>query len=311
MFVVTGCSRYAHPRTRRARGLRRWTGLSRRTARAHTATFGLLALTFIRCALGAAAAPSALPVDRYPGAAAAYGVVVDGQLAWGRAMDAPRQPASLAKLLTAIVLLDGNWVPSAPIVVSKSAAAMPAMRLGLRAGDALAASDALLAMLVRSANDACAALVEHAAGSFAAFAALMNERAQMLGMSASHFVNPCGLDAPGQYTTVRDLLLLAQAAYEHPEIAAAVAQRSASVDTASGQHLHFDNGNLLLSRMDGVIGMKSGFTSVAGRCLIALARRGPHQVWLVMLDAPQRWSVASGILFEAFDLAVQSQPTTQ
>jgi D-alanyl-D-alanine carboxypeptidase (penicillin-binding protein 5/6) len=139
----------------------------------------------------------------------------------------------------------------------------------------------------------------------------MNERARKLGMSASHFVNPCGLDAPGQYSTVRDLLLLAQAAYEHPQIAAAVAQRSASVDTVSGRRLHFENGNLLLSQMDGVIGMKSGFTTAAGRCLIALARRGTHQVWLVMLDAPQRWSVASGILFEAFDLAAQSEAATQ
>ncbi len=261
--------------------------------------------------IGAAAAQGTAPIDRYPGAAAAYGVIVDGQLAWGRAIDEPRAPASLAKLLTAIVLLDENWDPKAAIVVSKSAAAMPAVRLGLHAGDELAASDALIAMLVRSANDACAALVEHAAGSFAAFAQLMNERAQILGMRASHFVNPCGLDAPGQYSTVRDLLRMAQAAYAHPQIAAAVAKRNASLETAAGRHLRFDNGNLLLSQMDGVIGMKSGFTSTAGRCLIALARRGSHQVWLVMLDAPQRWSVASGILFEAFDLAVQTQATAQ
>jgi len=291
--------------------LARWADALRHTGRVQTAAAGFVALTFCGCANGAFAAQSTLPVDRYPGAAAAYGVVVDGQLAWARAIDAPRPPASLAKLLTAIVLLDGNWDSRAQIMVSKSAAEMPAVRLGLRAGDALAAGDALLAMLVRSANDACAALVEHAAGSFADFARRMNERAQKLGMGASHFVDPCGLDAPGQYTTVRDLLRLAQAAYEHPQIASAVARRNASIETAAGRHLYFENGNLLLSRMDGVIGMKSGFTSAAGRCLIALARRGTHQVWLVMLDAPQRWSVAMGILFEAFDLAVQSQATTQ
>ncbi|HXW64070.1 MAG TPA: hypothetical protein VEK74_03215 [Burkholderiaceae bacterium] len=291
--------------------LARWADALRHTGRVQTAAAGFVALTFCGCANGAFAAQSTLPVDRYPGAAAAYGVVVDGQLAWARAIDAPRPPASLAKLLTAIVLLDGNWDSQAQIVVSKSAAEMPAVRLGLRAGDALGAGDALLAMLVRSANDACAALVEHAAGSFADFARRMNERAQKLGMSASHFVDPCGLDAPGQYTTVRDLLRLAQAAYEHPQIASAVARRNASIETAAGRHLYFENGNLLLSRMDGVIGMKSGFTSAAGRCLIALARRGTHQVWLVMLDAPQRWSVAMGILFEAFDLAAQSQATTQ
>ena len=301
----------ACPHTGTACGPRRRSDFLRGIKRTSIAAASVVLVSFAVCAASATGADRSLPVDRYPGAAAAYGVVVDGQLAWGRAIDEPRPPASLAKLLTAIVLLDGNWSPQLTIVVSKSAAAMPAVRLGLHEGEALAASDALLAMLVRSANDACAALVEHAAGTFPAFAKLMNERAQMLGMNASHFVNPCGLDAPGQFSTVRDLLRLAQAAYEHPQIAAAVAQRSASVATTAGRLLHFDNGNLLLGQMDGVIGMKSGFTTAAGRCLIALARRGTHQVWLVMLDAPQRWSVASGILFEAFDLAVQSQANTQ
>lgn len=256
----------------------------------------------------ASGATESLPLDRYPGAAAAYAVMVDGRLAWARALDAPRPPASLAKLLTALVLLDSGWDPQAQIAVSKTAAAMPAVRLGLQAGDSLRAGDALVAMLVRSANDACAALVEHAAGTFASFAARMNERATRLGMSASHFVNPCGLDADQQHTTARDLLRLAQAAYERPAIAAAVAQRSASLDTTSGRHLRFDNGNLLLGAMDGVMGIKSGFTSAAGRCLIALARRGPHQVWLVLLDAPNRWRVGMGMLYDAFDLAATSDP---
>lgn len=294
-----------------SRALRRRVGFLPCAVRMQIAIAAVLALLYACCAAAAPAAHSILPLDRYPGAAAAYGVVVDGHLAWGRAIDAPRPPASLAKLLTAIVLLDGNWDSQAQIVVGKSAAEMPAICVGLRAGDALTAGDALLAMLVRSANDACAALVEHAAGSLAEFAQRMNDRADRLGMSRSHFVNPCGLDAPGQYTTVRDLLRLAQAAYELPQIADAVARPSASIDTTAGRHLHFENGNLLLSRVDGVIGMKSGFTSAAGRCLIALAHRGTHQVWLVMLDAPQRWSVATGILFEAFDFAVQSQATTQ
>jgi len=276
---------------------------------AATVATRLVALALASGLIGAATAQDAPPVDRYPGAAAAYVVMIDGRLAWARAIDAPRPPASLAKLLTAIVLLEGNWDPQAQILVSANAAAMPAARLGLRAGDTLRASDALVAMLVRSANDACAALVEHSAGSFAAFANQMNERAQILGMSASHFVNPCGLDAADQRTTVRDLLRLAQAAYAHPAIAVAVALRSASVDTTSGRHLRFDNGNLLLGQMNGVLGMKSGFTSAAGRCLIALARRGGHEVWLVLLDAPNRWTVATGILFEAFDLAEQSAPS--
>jgi len=284
-----------------------------RSTRAHSsgalrAAFAAAGFAAATLAWAAGASAVASPVDRYPSAAAAYAVQIDGRLAWGRAIDTPRAPASLAKLLTAIVLLDKNWDPKSAIRVSESAAAMPAVHLGLRAGDSLRADDAMTAMLMRSANDACAALVEHAAGSFARFAHEMNERAHELGMSASHFVNPCGLDAAGQHTTARDLLRLAQAAYEYPAIAAAVGRRNASIDTMAGEHLHFDNGNVLLGQMDGVIGVKSGFTSEAGRCLIALARRGPHEVWLVLLDSPNRWGVAAGILFEAFDLAAQSAP---
>jgi len=305
----------------RARGIRlpfvafadRGAGRRRRSARRALLQV-LAAVAIATLAHGAVAAPgdpSGVPIDRYPGAAAAYAVVIDGRLAWGRAIDAPRPPASLAKLLTAIVLLDRGWDPQEQIPVSATAAGMPAARLGLRAGDSLRAGDALAALLVRSANDACAALAEHAAGSLGAFAARMNERAAALGMRASHFVNPCGLDAPGQQSTARDLLRLAQAASEHPVIATAVAQRSASLATSSGQQLRFDNGNLLLGRVDGVVGMKSGFTSNAGRCLIALARRGTHQVWLVLLDAPDRWRVATGILFDAFDHAVEASPAAR
>ncbi|HYA66212.1 MAG TPA: hypothetical protein VEE84_05960 [Burkholderiaceae bacterium] len=291
-----------------------------RKPRRHAAAWAsAIRFAAVCAALGSAAGSSGVtasaqgtePVDRYPGAAAAYAVMIDGRLAWGRALDTGRPPASLAKLLTAMVLLDNRWDPQARIAISTGAAAMPAVRLGLHAGESLLAGDALVAMLVRSANDACAALVEHAAGSPAAFATRMNERAATLGMRGSHFVDPCGLDAAGQRTTARDMLRLAQAAYEYPAIAKAVAQRSAYIDTASGRHLQFDNGNLLLGQIDGVIGMKSGFTSAAGRCLIALARRGDHQVWLVLLDAPNRWSVATGILFEAFDLAAQSARRAQ
>lgn len=252
----------------------------------------------VSCAIVAPAV--AVPVDAYPGAAAAYIVVADGRPLWLREPAARRQPASLAKLLTALVLLEDSWHADARIEVSPRAAAIEGSRLGLRAGESLRAEDALVALLVRSANDACVALAEHAAGSLERFAVRMNARAAELEMRDSHFVHPCGLDAPGQRSSARDLLRLAAAAMQMPAIARTVARPAATVVTQGGRRLAMHNGNALLGRVDGVVGIKSGYTRGAGKCVIVLAHRGPHSVWLVMLGAPNRWWVAAGIIDAAF-----------
>ncbi len=250
-----------------------------------------------------ASARAAAPVDAYPLAATAYLLTIDDRLVWARGLDTPRPPASLAKLLAAIVLLEGDWMPAAAVTVSPRAASVEGTRVGLRAGEALRAESALTAMLVRSANDACMALAEHAAGTIANFVARMNARAATLGLRQSHFGHPCGLDAPGQRSTAGDLLRLAQAAMQRPEVARIVARPSARIATLAGREFSFTNGNLLVGRVDGVIGVKSGFTSRAGKCVIAFAVRGAHRVWLVMLDAPNRWWVAAGMIDAAFEQA--------
>jgi serine-type D-Ala-D-Ala carboxypeptidase (penicillin-binding protein 5/6) len=151
----------------------------------------------------------------------------------------------------------------------------------LRQGESLAARDALTAMLVRSANDACLALVEQARGDEAAFAEQMNQRAKSLGLTQSHFVSPCGLDAVGQHTTVRDLLQLAAAAIQHPEIALRARAQSAEIRTSSGRVLRFSSTNALIGREPS---------------LIALAEDHGHRVWIVLLDSKDRWWTASGLL---------------
>jgi len=244
----------------------------------------------------------------YPLAAAAYAAVVDGDLLWGRNLDAHRAPASLTKLLTALVLLDSNWNPDAILTTSHDAAHTTPSKVGLHTGDRVRAEDALTAMLMHSANDACLVLVENSSPSLAAFAARMNARAAELGMHDSHFVHPCGYDEPGQYSTVNDLLRLAKAAHANPRIAAIVSQEHATIvaQSASGRHLRhlsFRSTNHLLGEMPGVLGLKTGYTAQAGRCLIALAEQSGHRVWLVLLDSRQRWWVAHHLLLAAFAAA--------
>jgi len=266
------------------------------------------ALVLLLGALGSAHARS-IPDshDPYHRSASAYAAVLDGELLWGSNIDVRRAPASLTKLLTALVVLDADWQPDALLAVSHDAAHATRPRVGLRTGESIRADEALTAMLMHSANDACLVLAEHVAGSLDAFAERMNARAAALGMQDSHFVHPCGFDADGQYSTVTDLLRLARAAHADPRIAQIVAQEEATISTLSGRRLAFHNTNQLLGRLDGVVGLKTGYTSHAGHCLIAVAEQSGHRVWLVLLDSPRRWWTAHRIITDAFATAVRSE----
>jgi serine-type D-Ala-D-Ala carboxypeptidase (penicillin-binding protein 5/6) len=245
--------------------------------------------------------------DRFPKAAKASLVAIDGRVVWEHDAAAPRPPASLTKIMTALVLLEGDWKPEAPVPVSAEAGAETGSRGGLRAGETIRAGDLLSAMLIGSANDACHALAEHAAGSVAAFVEAMNARAASMGLSATHFENPCGHDAPGQRSSARDLFVLAEAALAHAEFARVVSETRTSFETAKGRRVSVRSGNALLGRLPGALGVKTGYTPQAGKCLVGLAARGGRRVIVVLLDAPDRWWTAAALFEEAFDAAGTSR----
>lgn len=245
------------------------------------------------------------PADRFPGAATSYVVAVGGRELWARDADAPRAPASLTKLMTALVLLGDGWAPAAEVVVSARAAREGGTRAGLRPGDRAAAGDLLAAALVASANDACLALAEHAAGTEAAFVERMNARAAALGLAATRFENACGHDGPGHRTSARDLLALARAALAVPEVRRLAALPRATLTTRAGRAIPLATTNALLGRVEGAIGLKSGFTPAAGKCLVAAAERSGVQVLVVLLDAPDRWWAGAGLIEAAFREAGQ------
>ncbi|HEY0687155.1 MAG TPA: hypothetical protein VGD45_32740 [Steroidobacter sp.] len=242
-------------------------------------------------------------LDPYPHAARSYLLMRDQQVLWQRAPDLQLQPASLAKLLTALVVLESDWKADRWLTVSKYAASVPPSRLGLQAGEQITAGAALAAMLIRSANDACRVLVEGFSANLTPFTTRMKARAVQLGMTDSNFVDPCGFDADGQHSTVTDLLKLAQAARSVPLIAHLTALSEAQLITRAGRTIKFNSTNALLGRLEGAQGLKTGNTSQAGQCLIAYARRQNHEVWLVMLGGTQRWWLAHGMIDDAFDAA--------
>lgn len=257
---------------------------------------------FAAAALAAATSLAAerAPLDLYPRSAAAYAVAIDGEIRWAGALDAPRAPASLAKLATAIVLLEADWDPQAVVVIGPRAAAAIGARIGLRHGERLRAQDALIAMIMRSANDACLALVEHRDGSAAAFASRLNRRLRELGFESTHIVNPCGLDAPGQFSTARELLTLARMAAAYPSVRAAAIAPKARIETLEGRRFDITTTNQLLGRAAGITGLKTGYTATAGTCVIATAERDGVTVEVVLLGAPDRWWTAAALIEEAY-----------
>ena len=262
-----------------------------------------LGALLVLSALAPVAAGQPVPTDAYPRAAAAYLVAVDGRAIWERAADVRRAPASLTKIMTALVLIDHGFDPGAVVSISRRAVAIGGARLGLRAGQQITAGDLFTAMLVRSANDACTALAEHGAGTVEAFVARMNERAARMGLSATHFANPCGLDAPPHQSSARDLFHLTQAALSLPLFTKTVSLQRARVRIFGGPVLSLASSNALLGRVPGVFGVKTGFTGAAGNSVIAAADRGGTRVIAVLLDSPDRWWTTAALVEKAFETA--------
>ncbi len=238
----------------------------------------------------------------WPDAAAAYLVRIDGVERWSARASTRQKPASLTKILTALLVLE-SVAPTAEVVISPRAARADGARIGLAAGMRLNVGDLLTAMLLRSANDACLALAERVAGTEAEFVKRMNARGATLGLVESHFTNACGFDAPDHYASARDLALIADAALAQRGFADIVSREKGMARTRDGRVFRFDNTNVLLGRVEGARGVKTGWTKAAGRCLVGLAQRGNTQVMVVLLGAPDRWWDAVAMIESAFDAA--------
>lgn len=249
--------------------------------------------------------PRSIPMRAPTVVSAASAILMDagtGEVLFEQNADDPRPPASITKILTALVILE-RGVLSDTVVVSQAAASAGGYRLGLRRGQRISLEDLLSAILIRSANDAAVAAAEHVGSGMAGFVAMMNAKAEELGMYHSHFENPHGLDEPGHYTTARDMAVLARVAMTHPYFAQLVRTREATVTIWQVGHRGLKarartilSHNKLLGRVEGADGIKTGYTDAAGRCLVASASRGSQRMIAVLLKDPQRWTDAARLL---------------
>lgn len=163
--------------------------------------------------------------------------------------------------------------------------------MGLRAGDTVSYHDLLYGMLLASGNDAANTTAIALGGSLQGFADLMNQKAAALGLTSTHFVTPSGLDDPEHYTTAYDLARLAAYAMENEDFKNAASSKTATLCYGNPPYKRtLSNHNKLLSRCEGVIGVKTGFTKKSGRCLVSCAEREGGRLIAVTLNAPDDWN---------------------
>lgn len=191
--------------------------------------------------------------------------------------------ASTTKIMTAMVVIE-NCDITQTVKITQKAAGTGGSRLGLKTNDSITVLDLLYGLLLKSGNDAAVALAIHTAGSMEAFAEIMNQKAKDLRLQNTHFVTPHGLDEAEHYTTAFELAKMADYAMQNEVFKRIVGTKTAGI-TINGQFRMIQNTNELLGYLDGVNGVKTGFTNGAGRCLVTCCNRNGQEIICVVLGA--------------------------
>ena len=206
-----------------------------------------------------------------------------GKVIWGKDENKRTAMASTTKIMTAIVTLE-NCDLTQTVTISKKSAGTGGSRLGLKADDKITMNDLLYGLMLKSGNDAAVAIAETVGGSVEGFAELMNEKAKELKLENTHYVTPHGLDDPEHYTTAVELAKLADYALQNETFAKIVNTKNYTV-TINGYPKSISNTNELLGYLEGVNGVKTGFTNNAGRCLVTSVNRNGFEIITVILQA--------------------------
>ena len=189
--------------------------------------------------------------------------------------------ASTTKIMTATIIIE-NCNLEETVEISKKAANTGGSRLGLKTGDKITIKDLLYGLMLRSGNDAAVALAEVCAGSITDFSNLMNKKANELGLVNTHFESPHGLDSDGHYTTAYELALLSDYALKNKTFLQIVGTSNYTI-SINGYPKSLTNTNELLGNLNGVYGIKTGFTNGANRCLVTACKRNNMDIICVVL----------------------------
>ncbi|HXH60425.1 MAG TPA: D-alanyl-D-alanine carboxypeptidase family protein, partial [Fimbriimonadaceae bacterium] len=218
-----------------------------------------------------------------------------GKVLYEKDADAKRYPASTTKIMTALLLAE-RVDPDTIITAPDDVESVGGSSLHLRPGEKVSAGDLLLAILLRSANDAAYTVALYMGGSVENFAKMMNDRAKEIGCTNTHFVNPHGLHDPDHYTTARDLAKIARVAMQNKRFAKAAGSISKTISRSDDEEdVVIKTHNKFLETRPDATGVKTGWTVPAGRCFVGSAERDGLSVITVVLKSDD-WLDDSDVL---------------
>lgn len=225
--------------------------------------------------------------------------LMDGEnlrLLYGKDPELELPMASTTKIMTLLVTLE-NADLTGEVTFSARAAAMPDVQLNAREGDVFLLEDLCYALMLESYNDVAVAIAEHVGGSVEGFAMMMNQKAQQLGMTHTHFVTPNGLDADGHYSTAKDLCILGAYAIRNPKFLEIIQMQVYGFqEQRTKKSYSVNNKDAFLTQYDGAVGIKTGFTGKAGYCFVGAVKKEDRILVSAVLasgwppDKTRKWS---------------------
>jgi serine-type D-Ala-D-Ala carboxypeptidase (penicillin-binding protein 5/6) len=253
--------------------------------------------------LDAAADPLVVPFKKPPRSGLLFDLDT-GEVLWRRLPTRILPIASLTKMMTALVVVQRSR-PNDKVRVTKEALAYKGSAVGvLPKGKRVKLETMLNGLLLPSGNDAAIALAQRMSGTVAHFVVRMNDEARKLGLECTRFSSPDGFKDAGNHSCAVDLAALARAVLDQPRLARIVKRRSAVLPfpIKGGRLYLFNNNPLLRTGYPGAIGIKTGYTDAAGRCLVAAAQRNGRRLGVVLLHSPDPGKQARQLLNRAFAL---------
>lgn len=212
-----------------------------------------------------------------------------GKILYEKSPDEKMPMASMTKIMSMLLIMEnienGNLSYSDKVIISKNASGMGGSQVFLQEGEEYKVEDLLKCIAVSSANDAVVAMAEKISGSVDGFVAAMNKKAQELGLTNTHFANPHGLDNENHYSTARDMSRLAQELLKYEEILKFTSIYEDYLTKPDGSQVWLVNTNRLVRFYEGVDGLKTGYTTEAGYCLTATAKKNGLRLISVVMNA--------------------------
>lgn len=210
------------------------------------------------------------------------------------------EPASITKIMTALIALENADIKKV-VTIPGAAAGVEGSSIYIKAGEKYSLEDLLYGLMLRSGNDAATAIAIDVAGSVDAFVGKMNQKAQELGCTGTHFNNPHGLPDEKHYTTAHDMALITAAALRNDTFVKIVSTKNYTAEPdGAGETRSWQNKNKLLWQYEGAIGVKTGYTKSAGKTYVGAAERNGIRIAVVVLGAKDMWGDAAMLLDDAF-----------